>query len=73
MNSKINKLHERPLRIANRDFSTSFATLLEIDKCVTMHQKNVQLTLAEMRKTINHPSPCIMDEKFLQTNFTYQA
>ena len=42
MNNKINRLHERALRIAYKDFCSSFATLLEKDRSVTIHEKNLQ-------------------------------
>ena len=54
MNDKINRLHERALRIAHKDFCSSFATLLEKDRSVTIHEKNLQLHVTEMFKTINN-------------------
>ena len=55
MNNKINRLHERALRIAYKDYASSFESLLEKDRSVTIHQKNVQLLMTEMFKTINKP------------------
>ena len=68
MNNKINRLDERALRIAYKDFCSSFATLLEKDRSVTIHEKNLQLLMTEMFKTINNQSPTFMNEIFPQRN-----
>ena len=39
MNNKINRLHERALRIAYKDYASSFVSLLEKDGSVTIHRK----------------------------------
>ena len=71
MNNKINRLHERALRIAYKDFCSSFATLLEKDRSVTIHEKNLQLLMTEMFKTINNQSPTFMNEIIPQRNAAY--
>ncbi len=71
MNNKINRLHERALRIAYKDYSSSFATLLEKDRSVTVHEKNMQLLMTEMFKTINNLNPPFMNEIFLQRSSAY--
>ena len=72
MNNKINnRLHERALRIAYKDFCSSFATLLKKDRSVTMHEKNLQLLMTETFKTINNQSPTFMNEFFPQRNAAY--
>ena len=71
MNSKINRLHERALRIAYKDYSSSFATFLEKDRSVTIHEKNMQLLMTEMFKTINNLNPSFMNEIFIQRNPPY--
>ena len=43
VNSKINHIHERALRIAYQDFTSSFAELLINDNSVSIHQRNLQL------------------------------
>ena len=45
MNNKINRLHERAFRIAYKDYSSSFATLLEKDRSVIILEKNMQLLI----------------------------
>ena len=71
MNNKINGLHERALRIAYKDFCSGFAALLEKDRSVTIHEKNLQLLMTEMFKTINNQSPTFMNEIFPQRNAAY--
>ena len=71
MNNKINRLHERALRIAYKDFFSSFATLLEKDRSVTIHERNLQLLMTEMFKTINNLNPIFMKEIFPQRSAAY--
>ena len=44
INHKINKLHERALRIVYNDHFSSFEELLSKDKSVTVHQRNLSNT-----------------------------
>ena len=48
INSKINRLHERVLRIVFSDFKSSFENLLEKDGVVPIHIKNLQIFATEM-------------------------
>ena len=48
LNAKINKLHERALRILYKDDISTFHELLQKDKCVTMHDKCIQKLAIEM-------------------------
>ena len=41
-NNKINRLHERALRIAYEDFESTFKELLTKDGSVTIHQRNLR-------------------------------
>ena len=52
LNKKINKVHKRTLRIVYGDHKTSFSELLNIDKSVTIHQRNLQDLLIEIYKWI---------------------
>ena len=47
-NNRINKLHERTLRLVHDDYETSFLDLLGIDGSFTVHQTNIQTLLLEM-------------------------
>ena len=66
-----NKMKERALRIAYKDYTSSFVSLLEKDKSITIHQKTVQLLMTEIFKTINNLNPSFMDEIFLKRNVSY--
>ena len=52
--------------------SSSFATLLEKDRSVTIHEKNMQLLMTEMFKTINNLNPSFMNEVVIQRNPPYE-
>ena len=62
INHKINKLHEKALRIVYNDRFSSFSSLLSKDKSVTVHQRNLQIFATEMYKMINGLSPDIMQD-----------
>ena len=57
MNNKINRLHERSLRIVYSDQSSRF------DK-ITIHHKNIQSLAIEIYKFVNGLSPEIMNSVF---------
>ena len=64
INHKINKLHERALRIVYNDHFSSFEELLSKNKSVTVHQRNQQIRPTEMNKILNGLSPDIMQDIF---------
>ena len=53
LNHRINRLHERALRIAYKDYESSFYELLEKYGTVTIHQRNLRALAIEMYK-ISH-------------------
>ena len=56
LNSKINKLQERALRIVFNDITSSFDQLLEKDNSVRIHIRNLQYLAIEMYKiNIKYP------------------
>ena len=66
LNNRINNIHERALRLVYRDYSrTSFKALLQIDKSVTIHQRNLQVLIMEIFKTKVGINPEIMNEIFI--------
>ena len=65
-NGKINRLHERFLRIIYSDKQSSFETLLEKDSSVSVHNRNLQILATEMYKIKNDLSPLIVTELFEQ-------
>ena len=62
-NNKINRLHERCLRIVYND-KQSFNELLKKDGSVSIHMRNIQILATEMYKLINNLSPIIMNRVF---------
>ena len=72
MNNKINRLHERSLRIVYSDQSSTFEELLERDKTFSIHHKNIQSLAIEIYKFVNGLSPEIMNSVFnLKENNQY--
>ena len=71
LNNKINKIHERALRIAYKDYDSSFDVLLERDKAVTIHTKNLQTLMTEIFKTQNNLNPPFMNEIFRERDNIY--
>ena len=50
INKKINRLHERCLRIVYGDKQSSFEQLLQKDSSVSFHERNIQILATEMYK-----------------------
>ena len=71
INNHINSLHERTLRVVDRDYNATFSELLSKDKSVTIKQKNLQLLATEIFKTKNELNPKIMEEIFTFKNVDY--
>ena len=67
-NDKINRLHERCLRIIYSNKQPLFETLLEKDGSVSVHNHNLQILATEMYKRKNDLSPLIATELFEQRN-----
>ena len=61
-NNKINRLHQRALRIAYEYFETTFEELLTKDGSVTIHQRNLRDLAIDMYKVSNKLSPPFMSE-----------
>ena len=65
INRKINKLHERTLRIVYSDYTSTFEELLEKDNSFTIHQRNIQSLAIEMYKTKHGYNPNFMKNIFV--------
>ena len=52
-NNKINKLHERGLRIVYDDYNSKFEELLTKNGSFTIHHQNIQALAIEMLKIHN--------------------
>ena len=66
LNHKINKLHERALRIVYKNDEQTFKDLLDEDDSVTIQHRNLQRLAIEMFKIKNHLSPLSMQELFTE-------
>ena len=55
-NSKINRLHERSLRIVHNDYSSSFDELLLRDNSLPVHYQNIHRLAIEIYKVANNLS-----------------
>ena len=62
MNNKMNKLHERALRILYKDDISFFENLLEKDNSVKIHDGNIKLLAKEMYKVYNNILPNALGE-----------
>ena len=64
MNRKINHVHERALRLVYRDLNSTFEELLNRDKSVSIHHRNIHQVAIEMYKVKNNLSLPLMQELF---------
>ena len=64
INGKINKLHERALRVVYSDRVSSFEELIERDKSFSVHERNLQKLAVEMYKVKNEISPIPVQKLF---------
>ena len=64
LNTRINRIHERALRIVFRDDKSSFDELLEKSGSYTIHQRNIQTLGIELYKVYYGLSPKIMNQVF---------
>ena len=61
LNHRINRIHERGLRIVYEDYETSYDDLLKKDGSVRIHHRNVQLVAVVMFKVKNDLCPELMN------------
>ena len=64
MNNRINRLHERALRLVYNGTNLTFQELLELDNSFTMHHRNLQRLATEMYKVKNNLFPTFMNNIF---------
>ena len=69
INNKINKLHEKALRIVYNDTITSFVELLVKNETFTVHHQNIRSLAIEMYKTMNNLPGGNLSESQLQPLF----
>ena len=79
LNHRINRLHERALRIAYSDYISSFEELLIRDKSTTIHQKNLRVVavemykITEMYKISHNMSPIFMEDLVTEIDTKYHT
>ena len=72
LNNRINSLHEKALRVTYQDRNSSFSELLNLDKSVSIHYRNIKYLLTEIYKVKMGLSPPIMSDIFsLSENSSY--
>ena len=64
LKNRINNIHHRDLKIAYLDKKSNFEELLQKEKSVSVHMKNLQYLTTEIFKVKNSPCPIIMMEVF---------
>ena len=73
LNTKINDLHCRALRIIYRNYNLSFRELLVIDGSCTIHHTNIKRLAIEIFKCKNNLSPVFMKEIFNIRNVSHRT
>ena len=66
LDSRVNKLHERAVRVLYQDYASAFAELLEKDNSTTILKRNIQLLATELFKVRNGLSPPFMNQIFAE-------
>ena len=73
LNNRINKLHERALRLVYKDLLLTFQQLLEKDNSFTIHERNLQKLATEIFKVKKNLSPKFMSNIFPETTNPYNV
>lgn len=74
LNNRINKIHERSLRVVYDDSISTFEELLYKDNAFTIHERNIQTLAIELFKVINGISPELMSQVFpIKSSTKYQS
>ena len=69
INNRINKIHERALRLTFKDNHSSFKGLFEKDHSVTVHHKKLQVLLTEIFKVKNELAQLVPLAYIVQLGF----
>ena len=67
----INKGHESALRVILGDDVSDFESLLQINKAICNHYKNIQSLMIEIFKIKNELAHPVMDSMFGRSNDSY--
>ena len=71
LNNRINKIHERTLKLVYKDDRSTFEELLTKGNSFTIHDRNLQVLATEIYKVINNISPAITKSIFKIKNTPY--
>ena len=71
LNNRINKLHERGLRLVYKDTHLTFDELLRKDNSFTIHHRNLQKLATEMYNIHKNLSPSTMRSVFPERSMPY--
>ena len=71
INSLINNIHERALRIVYKNNISSFTQLLEKSGSVSIHHRNLQALAIEVYKALNYLSSPLMSDLIKLKETTY--
>ena len=69
LNNKINRLHERALRMVYNDDISTFNELLTRDGSFTIHERNIQSLAIEMFKVKMNNGPSLLEDIFILTDY----
>ena len=72
LNNKINRIHERALRITYNDKSSNFQELLDKDNSVIIHHRNIRTLAIETYKFLQGLSPPLFNEIFVERELSYR-
>ena len=71
LNNKINRIHERALRITYKDKSSTFQEPLEKDNSVSIHHRSIQKLAIEIYKVLHGFSLPILNDIFVPLSRPY--
>ena len=72
LNNKINRIHERALRITFIDKSSSHRELLTKDRPITIHHRNIRALAIEIYRVAQGISPPLLNEVFVPYQCNYE-
>ena len=71
LNNRLNRLHERGLRMVYKDYKLTFNDLLHKDNSFSIHHRNLQRLAMEMYKAYNDLSPSLVKSIFRTREIPY--
>ena len=72
LNNKINRIHERALRITYNNKSSSCGELLTKGRSVTIHHRSIRALALEIYKVMQGISPQLLNEVFVSRQCNYE-